>query len=260
MSAVLSFAIRDYRVVRSYRIPFVGAIAAAGLSLITFRFMARLVGDAEAIRGTGDYFAFAVVGMAVAQVVQRTMTAPPAVVRQEQLQGTLEILGTRPIGPWKLSTGWSAFPVLESILIATATLVIGWTFGLPLTVARLAMALPALAAVAIAFAGCGLAAAALILAFQRGASVPRWLAAGLAFISGVLFPVSLLPGWLGTLAQLSPLTHALGLLRSTLLTGVVPAGDALLVVASAAVLYPLGAAAIAIALDRARRTGSLGTY
>jgi ABC-2 type transport system permease protein len=83
------------------------------------------------------------------------------------------------------------------------------------------------------------------------------------FLSGVLYPVAVLPGWLRAIGRLLPLTHALEVLRGALLLGAGPAelGDAMLaLLLFAAALAPVGAGVFAYALRRARRDGSLGHY
>jgi len=83
------------------------------------------------------------------------------------------------------------------------------------------------------------------------------------FLSGVMYPVSVLPAWLRGLGNLLPLTHALNALRGALLGGASPAqiGDSLLaLLVFSAVLAPLGAAVFVLALRRARADGSLSHY
>jgi ABC-2 type transport system permease protein len=83
------------------------------------------------------------------------------------------------------------------------------------------------------------------------------------FLSGVMYPVTVLPAWLRGVGRLLPLTHALAVLRGALLVGAGP-GDlrqsllALLVFAGA--LAPVGAGMFAYALRRARIDGSLSHY
>jgi ABC-2 type transport system permease protein len=83
------------------------------------------------------------------------------------------------------------------------------------------------------------------------------------FLSGVLYPVTVLPDWLRPFGKLLPLTHTLAVLRGALLVGASPAALADSFVALmifAGMLAPLGAAVFAYALRRARIDGSLSHY
>ena len=63
------------------------------------------------------------------------------------------------------------------------------------------------------------------------------------FLSGVLYPVTVLPDWLRAVGQLLPLTHALAVLRGALLVGASPAALAdsfVALIVFAGVLAPLG--------------------
>jgi ABC-2 type transport system permease protein len=79
----------------------------------------------------------------------------------------------------------------------------------------------------------------------------------------VLYPVSVLPGWLRGLGRLLPLTHTLAVLRGALLVGASPAAlaDSFgALIAFAGLLAPVGAAVFAFALRRARIDGSLSHF
>jgi ABC-2 type transport system permease protein len=83
------------------------------------------------------------------------------------------------------------------------------------------------------------------------------------FLSGVLYPVSVLPDWLRAIGRLLPLTHALAVLRGALLVGASPgalADSFIALLLFAGVLAPVGAGVFAFALRRARVDGSLSHY
>jgi ABC-2 type transport system permease protein len=83
------------------------------------------------------------------------------------------------------------------------------------------------------------------------------------FLSGVMYPVSVLPSWLREVGRLLPLTHALAVLRGALLVGAGPVElrDSLVaLLIFTGVLAPIGAVLFAFALKRARIDGSLSHY
>jgi ABC-2 type transport system permease protein len=83
------------------------------------------------------------------------------------------------------------------------------------------------------------------------------------FVSGVMYPVTVLPGWLQTVGHFLPLTHALVVLRGAFLMGAPPSavrGNLAALAAFGAVLIPIGVATFGYALRRARVDGSLTHY
>jgi ABC-2 type transport system permease protein len=82
-------------------------------------------------------------------------------------------------------------------------------------------------------------------------------------VSGVYFPIDLLPGWLQTAAELNPIALAIEGMREALL-GDAPASDAFrtaaILVPMSAVSLLLGMLAFRLAVRRELRRGSLGLY
>lgn len=259
----LAFARRDFIVARSYRFAFAMTGLAALMSLVTFRFISELVGDASALRATGDYFAFVVVGMALAHVLDGSLGAPAAQVRQEQVQGTLEVLASQPVSATTLALGWSTYPVLRGVATGSMTLLLAGPMGLSLSSPNWGAALLALVLAAFAFLALGTLVAAFVIVFQQGAGLTKWMSGAMALAGGVYFPLTIAPEWLRLLGQAVPLTHAVEAMRGALLAGAPVrelAGDLLALGGAAIVLLPVSMMALSAALGRARRTGTLGTY
>jgi ABC-2 type transport system permease protein len=117
--------------------------------------------------------------------------------------------------------------------------------------------------VLMAFVGLGLLTAAGTMLTRRSNPVALVLGAASVFLSGVLYPVSVLPGWLQSVGRFLPLTHALEALRRALLTGASPAEliPSLGVLALfGCLLTPAGLGLFVYALRRARVDGSLTHY
>ena len=82
-------------------------------------------------------------------------------------------------------------------------------------------------------------------------------------VSGVLYPVELLPRWLQQIGEFVPLTHALEGMRLALLKGATVAdlsGTLVTLTAFAIVLLTLGIGAFDRAVAIAKHTGSLTQY
>jgi ABC-2 type transport system permease protein len=113
------------------------------------------------------------------------------------------------------------------------------------------------------FVGIGVLSAAFILYFKRGDPIQFFLVAVSGLLGGVFYPPEVMPSWLAALSELLPITHALRGIRACLLQGstpfeVWPEIRALLLFVL--ILVPLGLAAFALALRKARDEGSLVSY
>ncbi|HYE16350.1 MAG TPA: ABC transporter permease, partial [Pyrinomonadaceae bacterium] len=120
----------------------------------------------------------------------------------------------------------------------------------------------------VAFIGLGLMAATLpVFSPERGAEATNIFQGILLLVSGIYYPVEVLPGWLQPLAHVSPATYALSACRK--LIGIEGAGQGegaplsavtheLLVLAlMGAVMVPLGFYVFALVERWAKRTGKL---
>ncbi len=99
-----------------------------------------------------------------------------------------------------------------------------------------------------------------LLYVERGAQMTFVLQSCLLLISGVYYPVSILPDWMQVLSHLSPATYLLAGVRSALIDGT-PLnelwGDIVPLVVMGAVLIPIGLKAFGAAERYAKRTGKL---
>jgi ABC-2 type transport system permease protein len=114
-----------------------------------------------------------------------------------------------------------------------------------------------------AFGGIGLLAGATTMLVRRSNPVGAMLASASFLLSGVAYPVSVLPAALRVLSQALPTTHALELVRGALLRGasVAEMGRSLGALALfAGLTIPLGVVLFVFALRRARIDGSLSHY
>jgi ABC-2 type transport system permease protein len=86
------------------------------------------------------------------------------------------------------------------------------------------------------------------------------ISATLLLVSGIYYPITVLPGWMQALAVASPAYYALEAMRAAILSGTGIAGiagDLLPLLAIGAVTIPLGFACFLRAERFAKRTGRL---
>jgi ABC-2 type transport system permease protein len=111
--------------------------------------------------------------------------------------------------------------------------------------------------------GLGVASAAVIMTFRRGGGVVGIGVVGLGLISGIYFPLELLPGWLEAIAVFNPIAIAITGMREALLGGVgweEALRDMLVLAPMSAASLILGLTAFRQAVRRERRLGTLGLY
>ena len=112
----------------------------------------------------------------------------------------------------------------------------------------------------LAFAGLGILSASYQILFKRG-NPAKWVVLGVSsLVSGMMYPISVLPRPLQLLARMIPVTYSLDGMRAALLAGVrwgqlLPSLAALL--GFAGVLIPLSFAVFGWALRRTKITGTL---
>jgi ABC-2 type transport system permease protein len=111
------------------------------------------------------------------------------------------------------------------------------------------------------FVGIGMMAAILPLLFvERGAQMTFVLQSCLLLVSGVYYPVAILPPWMQALSRLSPATYVLDGVRAGLLDGTPVTAllyDVVPLIVMGIVLIPAGVWAFGRAERYAKRTGKL---
>src|SRR2546422_4352446 len=141
--------------------------------------------------------------------------------------------------------GICGFAVLYGLLRAAVVLTAAdLLFHLDLSRADLAAAAAVLVASTPAVVGIGILASVLaLLSVEKGAQMMLVVEGIILLISGVYYPVEVLPGPLQLLARASPLTYALSGIRESLLQGrhlKDQIGTVALLLAMGTVLVPLG--------------------
>jgi ABC-2 type transport system permease protein len=264
---VVAFVRRELAALGGYRAAFFTRVAGLATVVAALVFFARFVGAAAnphlAAYG-GNYLGFAALGFLTAGFQQVGLTGLAQRIRMAQMMGTLEAEVATPAPSWIVL---GAAPVYElgaaalraALYLWAATVVVDLELPRP-NLASLALAIPLILA---AFTGLGLLTAGTTMLVRRTNPVALLLGSLSFFLSGVVYPVAVLPPWLRAAGKLLPLTHALEALRGALLAGASPAAlraPLAGLAVFAAVLIPAGAATFAYALHRSRIDGSLGHY
>lgn len=180
----------------------------------------------------------------------------------ERWEGTLEYTMMAPIRRWSQLVGSVAYAVLYG-LVHTAVMLVVLTlfFGLDLSHSNIPTAAAFMVIGSFSFVGIGMMAAILPLLYvERGAQMTFVLQSCLLLVSGVYYPISILPGWMQVLAHLSPATYILDGVRAALLDGVALSAlwyDVWPLLVMGVAFIPIGLWAFGRAERYAKRTGKL---
>lgn len=144
------------------------------------------------------------------------------VIGMERWEGTIEYTLMAPIRRFTHMGGQTLFAVFYSMVTTGFILgVVALMFHLDLSQANLGGSAVVLLAGSLSFIGVGIMASILPMLFpERGSQMTHVIIALLLLVSGVYYPVEVLPGFLQTLAVVSPATYVLTGTRLALLDGV----------------------------------------
>ena len=142
-------------------------------------------------------------------------------VAWERWEGTIEYTFMAPLGRFTHLAGMGAYSVLYGLIRAIGLfLVVGLFFDLSMPDADFLTALVVLLVASVSFIGIGMMTAVLpLISPEKGAQLGFIAQGMLLVVSGVYYPVSVMPGWMEWLAQLSPATYALEGIRAAVLDG-----------------------------------------
>jgi ABC-2 type transport system permease protein len=139
----------------------------------------------------------------------------------ERWEDTIEYTFMAPVTRFTQMMGQTVFAILYSLIFTGLILgVVALFFNLDLSEANLVGATVMLLAGSLSFVGLGIVASVLPLLFpERGAQMTHVIQAIFLLISGVYYPIEVLPEWMQPLARISPATFVLEGMRATILEG-----------------------------------------
>jgi ABC-2 type transport system permease protein len=142
-------------------------------------------------------------------------------VSWERWEGTIEYTFMAPLSRPVHLFGMGLFAVAYGVVRASLLFaVIAAFFSLHLPDANFASALVLLAIASVSFIGLGMMTAVLPLISPEKGTQLGFIAQGLMLVvSGVYYPVSVLPTWMQWIAKVSPATYALRGIRASILDG-----------------------------------------
>lgn len=263
LTAGLGLVKRDALIFFSYRFRWISQLVQLILSLTLFFYISRLL-RAGGGAAADEYYAFAVVGILVLQVLTATMGLMPIALRQELVAGTFERLVVSPFGAVGSIASMTVFPFFSSLVTgAGAVAFAAVVFGLPLQWSTAALAIPVVALAALSFAPFGMLLAAAVIAVKQAGAGATYVITFFSLVGGFFFPVALLPGWIQWTSEVQPFTPTLDLLRHLLVATPLRESATLSVVKLIAfpiVLFPLAVLMLNSAMRLTRRRGTISEY
>ncbi len=256
---------RDLITLASYHLQLFLSFSETWVAAVSFYFVGEFVGQPGVIADLdGGYFEFVLVGTIVSGCVQMAMRTFSMSMSEEIEDGTLETVLASPGSLQVLLAGSSVVPMLTLFVQLTVLLCVGLVIGgVGIPFVALVQALPLLVMTTLSFAAVGMASSGVLILAKRGDPISGPLGRVILLFSGVLYPVSVLPGWLQTISYLLPSTHAIEGMRSLVLgdASFVDTLDELaFVTVSTVVLLPVGYVVLSRCITEARRAGTLANY
>ncbi len=205
---------------------------------------------------------YLIVGTLVWHYLSNIFILTSEVIAWERWEGTIEYTLMAPVKRWVHLIGQTGYSLIYSLI---TTLIIGVItalfFELDLSRANLLGAAAVILAGSLSLISIGIIASILPLLYpERGAQMTNVVLASFLLISGVYYPVTVLPQWMQTLAIFSPVTYVLEGTRAAVLDGsalpdlmryILP------LLALGLVMLPLGIRAFKMAENYAKRSGKL---
>ena len=183
-------------------------------------------------------------------------------VAWERWEGTIEYTFMAPLSRSMHLAGQGVFSILYGLARAALLFVLVATFfDLSMPKANFVAALVVLLIASVSFVGIGMMTAVMPLISPEKGMQLGFIAQGmLLVVSGVYYPVDVLPTWMEWIAKISPATYALDGIRDAVLEGdgLTAMGDELWpLVLIGAVSIPLGLAVFGLGERHAKKHGKL---
>lgn len=169
----------------------------------------------EASTGLGDYPTYALIGYTLWWVSSSPIEAYVWGVRRELQRGTFETNVLSPSSLTAILLGLAlSWMLMDSILMIIVFLIGVFLFKIPLSAVIVLKSLPVILLSLLTFLGFGFLFAGLVMLLKNIGPFAQLFEFGMLFFSGVFFPLTLMPSWVQSFAEIIPLTHAISTVRT----------------------------------------------
>jgi ABC-2 type transport system permease protein len=267
MRLAWAFFCRDARIALSYRISFAVQMINNLLIIGLFYFIGKVIGPAPLPtlkEYGGNFLAYLMIGIALTDCVGISLFSFATQIREAQMSGTFEATLLSPVRlPVILafSSLWNYF--LSAVRFICYLIAGGIAYGVSLRQGNFTGAVVVFLLTVLCFMGVGILWAGVIMVVKRGESFIALGGMIVLLCGGVLFPPSMLPHWMQSVATVIPLTYALDGMRHALLQGwtLAQLNPVILRLSLfAAILLTSGFGGFAWSVKLAKQSGSLSQY
>jgi ABC-2 type transport system permease protein len=207
---------------------------------------------------------YLLIGTSVWTYLSVTFDGVTDIINMERWEGTIEYTFMAPISRFTHMVGSCMYAVVHGLLFTILQLlVVGFFFHLNLSSANYVSAVFILLVGSISFIGFGIATAVLPLLYtEKGMQMSFIVRSVILLISGVYYPIEVLPVWMQPIARISPATYVLEGLRASILRNQVIWSAEMWsytwpLIITGIVSIPVGIYIFGIAERYAKRTGKL---
>ncbi|MBA2277483.1 MAG: ABC transporter permease [Chloroflexia bacterium] len=170
---------------------------------------------------TSQFTTFLLIGTLIWSYLSMLFDILSETVSWERWEGTIEYTFMSPASRATHLIGTSIYAVIYGIVRMIIMLVtISLFFDLRLSDANYGAAFVVLAVCSVSLVGFGMVAAVMpLLSPEKGQQVTFIFGSALLLVSGIYYPIDVLPGWMQALAKVSPVYYALDGIRAALMEG-----------------------------------------
>ena len=217
-----------------------------------------------ALTGYPSYLAFVVLGVAFNGLASSALEDGGNAIYDEESNGTWDVLSLAPFNRFVWIFAKTLAGLVTGFVDFFAVLLLGFVaFRFAPTWGGLAIALVGIAITIVALQGFGYFMAAVGLRWKQPYAIAFLLSPVVILVSGMMFPITVLPGWAQWISNAIPLTHGLTIVRDAILVnrGLVDLLPVFLrLIASGAAFMAIGYGAFIVMEKKAREAGVLGRY
>jgi len=209
-----------------------------------------------------DYIVYLLVGSFIWTYLSSVFSIVAWSITWEKWEETLEYTFMAPVRRWTHLMGTALFAVVYGVIRMVIVIVAcSFIFDFSLAGANLLSAGVVLAVAALPFIGLGMSVAVLPLIHpEQGDKAPLMIEAAIMVVSGIYYPIAILPVILQWIAKISPATYALDGIRKAVIDGA-PLSELFWIVVPllilGIILIPLGSFIFSLGEKHAMKTGKL---
>lgn len=267
LRGLFAFIKKDFLLESSYKLSFLFNIFGVLISIVSYFFIDKLFGQRMVghLQEFGvNYFSYVLLSMAFFSYVGVGLGSFSSRIQSEQTQGTLEAILVTPVGIPTILFSMALWNLLVATINVTIYITLGiFLFKINFANMNVLSTLVILLLTISSFSGLGIISASFIMVFKRGNPFDWVISNVEGLISGVYFPIAVLPGWLQFMAKFFPITYAIRAIELAVYKGyslVQLTNEIAFLLIFSCLLLPLSLVSFKYALKKARIYGSLTQY